>query len=106
LFAEISNVDALEIFDISLGSITQSQNGDQTIWELSLSPSATYSLITLVDITKSRHADHYADTGYDSDGFDVGEFSVQAVPLPASVLMLLGALGGLGLIGHRRRAEA
>jgi hypothetical protein len=38
-------------------------------------------------------------------GFDV-EVTVAAIPLPASVLLLLGALGGLGLVSRRRRTSA
>ncbi len=36
-------------------------------------------------------------------GFDV-EVATSAIPLPASVLMLLAALTGLGLLGRRREA--
>ena len=32
--------------------------------------------------------------------------TVQPVPLPDSILLLLGALGGLGLVAHRRRRKA
>ncbi|MFN3260290.1 MAG: VPLPA-CTERM sorting domain-containing protein [Pikeienuella sp.] len=38
------------------------------------------------------------------DGFDVDAVSVSAVPLPASILFLLGGLGGLGLLRARRAA--
>jgi hypothetical protein len=39
-----------------------------------------------------------------SDANSAFDVEVSAVPLPASVLMLLGALGGLGFVGRRKRA--
>lgn len=41
-----------------------------------------------------------------ANGFADIDFQVQAVPLPASILMLLGAVGGLGMLGRRRKEMA
>lgn len=60
----------------------------------SIAISGPFSFLALVDTSPS---------GSGRDGFDVDAISVSAVPLPASALMLLGALGGLGYL-HRRRA--
>lgn len=38
----------------------------------------------------------------DGDGFGIDDVYVAAVPLPAGVLLLLGALGGLGALRRRR----
>lgn len=39
-----------------------------------------------------------------ADGFDIDAVSVNAVPLPASILFLLGGIGGLGFMRMRRAA--
>ncbi|QIE53983.1 VPLPA-CTERM sorting domain-containing protein [Pikeienuella piscinae] len=39
-----------------------------------------------------------------ADGFDIDAVSVNAVPLPASILFLLGGIGGLGFMRMRRTA--
>lgn len=44
--------------------------------------------------------------GNQCGGFDIDAIKVSAIPLPASALLLLGALGGLGAMGRRRRAIA
>jgi hypothetical protein len=38
------------------------------------------------------------------DGFDVDAVGVQAVPVPAAVVLLGSAIAGLGLLGRRRKA--
>jgi hypothetical protein len=42
--------------------------------------------------------------GNQCGGFDIDSIKVSAVPLPASVLLLLGALGGLGLCTRKGKA--
>jgi hypothetical protein len=47
--------------------------------------------------------DNFGATG-SKDGFDIGELSITAVPLPATGLMLLAGLGGIAAL--RRRSKA
>ncbi|MBG6172956.1 hypothetical protein IWQ55_000017 [Labrenzia sp. EL_208] len=55
------------------------------------------SALTLVDTTIQ-----FGPTG-SKDGFDVGEFSVTPVPLPAAGWMLLVGVGGLAAMRRRQR---
>ncbi|HET7408890.1 MAG TPA: VPLPA-CTERM sorting domain-containing protein [Paracoccaceae bacterium] len=96
----INDETGFELEPGSFGSITKlAQGGNTTVWELLFTGDTEYSLITLLDITNDNNSPL-------NDGFDVGEFKVTMAPLPASVLMLMGALCGLGFIGRRRRADA
>ena len=45
-------------------------------------------------------------SSFDKDAFEFTNVSSVAVPLPASALLLLGALGGLGVVSRRRPAKA
>lgn len=54
-----------------------------------------FSYLALIDSSLS---------GAGRDGFDVDSIGVSAVPLPASALLLLGSLGGLGFLRARRKA--
>lgn len=104
-FGELFNNGDTPHVDLDLGTITLGgQGGNETVWELALNSDSIYSLITLVDTTLLKYSGDYGSTI--SDGFDVGEFRVAAIPLPASILMLMGALSGLGLISRRRYADA
>jgi len=101
-FGELFNDGSKADYVSDFGSILLTSMGGQGAgWELTLNPDVVYSLITLVDTTWDNYGGEYTEI---SDGFDVGEFRVAAIPLPASVLMLMGALGGLGFVSRRRQA--
>lgn len=55
-----------------------------------------FDTLRLVDTTARR--------GQSTGGFDVDVISVAAVPLPASGLLLLAGMGGLGALRRRRKA--
>lgn len=48
-------------------------------------------------------ADSCGAGAYDCGGYDIDSVKVSAVPLPASLLMLLGALSGLAVLGRKGR---
>lgn len=79
-------------------------NGDaQTGASIIISGSFTY--LALVD--RSVAAANLLGIGVANqsrDGFDVDSVSVEAVPIPTSVALMLTALGGLGFMAARRRA--
>lgn len=75
----------------------------------------SYILLTGVDVTGSwmlsgdinfAHSDTDQANRGSQPSFQVKLVEVEAIPLPAAVWSLLAALGGLGLIGRRRRADA
>jgi hypothetical protein len=104
LLGEIFNDGTAPSFNAALGTIVLNAFGGSTSnWTITLnSPPAPVGNIALLDTTD---ASLYGGSGEPAftDGFDVGEFNVSEVPLPASVLMLLAALGGLGLFGRGRK---
>lgn len=56
-----------------------------------------FDSILIVDITKSVFAN---TTSF--DGFDVDAVGISAVPLPATALMLLAGIGGLGMMRRKK----
>lgn len=62
-------------------------------------PSGQFAFLALRDVSEVRNG---------RDGWDVGAVGVtpalSAVPLPASGLLLIGALGGLAILRRRRKA--
>ena len=62
----------------------------------------TYSFLGFVDISKSVFANTRSSDGFDIDAIVVS--SVSAVPLPASALLLLGGVAGLGAMRSRRKS--
>ncbi|WP_298836305.1 VPLPA-CTERM sorting domain-containing protein [uncultured Roseobacter sp.] len=62
----------------------------------------TYSFLGFVDISKSTFAGTASSDGFDIDAIVVT--SVSAVPLPASALLLLGGVAGLGAMRSRRKS--
>ena len=84
--------------------IATTLGSDGASFSIDIDPNEGFSLITLRDASIEDFGDSYADSGIVSDGFDVGEFTVAAVPLPASGSFLLAALLGAAML--RRRATA
>lgn len=58
-----------------------------------------YSYIGFVDAT----TDQYGTNTSSTDGYDIASFSLTAVPLPATLPLMMGALGGLALVRRASR---
>lgn len=83
--------DLLGLGFSEVGSIA---NGDgNTANGASISIAGPFTFLALADASSQG-----------ADGFDIDAVSVNAVPLPASILFLLGGIGGLGFMGMRRAA--
>ncbi len=63
----------------------------------SLAFSGRYDALRFVDTTEVP-----AGMPANADGFDIDSIEVAAVPLPASALMLIAGLGGLGMVRRRK----
>ncbi len=62
----------------------------------------TYTYLAILDRTLLRGSG--IAIGPNGDGFDIDSVSVNAVPVPAAGILLLGALGGLGVMRRRKKA--
>ena len=51
-------------------------------------------------------AAHYNNNPSRSDGFDIGEVAVNAVPVPAALPLFASAIVGFYLLGRRRKSAA
>lgn len=58
-----------------------------------------YSYIGFVDATKDEFGTNTSST----DGYDIASFSLTAVPLPATLPLMMTAFGGLALVRRIRR---
>ncbi|WP_170761267.1 hypothetical protein [Ruegeria lacuscaerulensis] len=57
-------------------------------------------------ISLANYSKHGGEGAYLNDGFAIDGIQVAAVPLPPSILLLGGAVLGLGFVAHRRRRIA
>ncbi|WP_340109298.1 hypothetical protein [Pikeienuella sp. HZG-20] len=64
-----------------------------------------FSSLTFLDTTMTNFAGSY-NANKVTDGFDIAEISVNAVPLPPALALFFAPLALLGLIGARRRRAA
>ncbi|QIE55352.1 VPLPA-CTERM sorting domain-containing protein [Pikeienuella piscinae] len=96
----LSNDGAPTAIEMNGALITKTQTNSSTKFTIDIANvgNGIFSRLTLVDITSG--------TGASVDGFDIGELTVNAVPLPASALLLLSGLAGFGFVSRRRRAAA
>ncbi|SFI48359.1 VPLPA-CTERM sorting domain-containing protein [Celeribacter neptunius] len=87
--------DSVEIFAYLSGGLVSSflyDSGDQGVTDFS-----SYVLDTLVFVDSSTAA----GVGYSTFSFDIAD--IPAVPLPASALLLLGAVGSMGALRRKRK---
>lgn len=79
-----------------IGTVTnQSTSGVLGAGVTSISFSGTFDQIRFTDMSEGPA---------NGDGFDLDAFTVTAVPLPASALLLAFAVGGLGFVRRRKSA--
>ncbi len=86
--------DLLGTIDNQIGAATGSRGTRST-----LTFTQTYSFLGFKDVSKAMFAGTRSE-----DGFDLDAISVATIPLPATALMLLAGVGGLGAMRARRRA--
>lgn len=67
--------------------------------------SGAYSTLMLLDTTMANFAGSY-NANKVTDGFDIAEVSVNAVPLPPALALFFAPLALLGFMGSRRRRDA
>lgn len=86
--------DLSDLLGLGFSYVDTIGNGDANeAGGASIALSGPFTYLALVD-----------QNGSGVDGFDVDAVSVSAVPLPASILFLLGGLGGLGFLRARKTA--
>jgi hypothetical protein len=84
-------VDGAIVADYTLGPDPSIPNGVRKVINVDFGGAVTSAKILFTSIPED-------------DGFGMDDFVVQAIPLPAPALMLLGGLGALGALRRRRRA--
>ena len=97
-FGEISeHVEIVDVYAIFEGTETKvgSVSNDVSQKGFALTFSGVFDALKLVDVSPLD--------GGTKDGFDLDAVSVQKVPVPASALLLLGGIAGLGAL--RRKAK-
>jgi hypothetical protein len=103
--------DALlgELFNAASGVSSKNVNGVITTSPDTPSTGVTSFSIGLNGLSGSSlifvdsTAENYSVNG-SKDGFDIGELSITAVPLPATGLMLFAGLGGFAALRRRKKA--
>ncbi|WP_300029473.1 VPLPA-CTERM sorting domain-containing protein [uncultured Roseobacter sp.] len=91
------NFDILGVAD-NQGGIDDGTRGTSS----TISFAGSYAFLGFLDISKSVFSDTRSSDGFDIDAVVVT--SVAAVPLPASALLLLGGVAGLGAMRGRRKS--
>ena len=104
-----------ELFNLASGATSTSAGGatittipnagatGRTLFQIALGPlSGTSSMLHFLDTTGVNYETQ--SEANNSDGFDIAELRIAAVPLPAGVLLLGLGLGGLA--AYRRRQAA
>lgn len=84
--ADLTSLGFVQVGSIGNGDANAPQGASVLI-------SGPFNFLALVDTSRQG-----------ADGFDVDAVSVSAVPLPASLLLLLSAIGGMGFLRARRAA--
>lgn len=108
MIAEVTNpsshYEAVDIFGSIDGAgwtlidTLKNNTGSPSVTAASFFVSAVYSYIGFVDATGRE----FSSTA-SNDGYDIASFSLTAVPLPATLPLMMTAFGGLALVRRIRR---
>ncbi|MEJ6393800.1 VPLPA-CTERM sorting domain-containing protein [Gymnodinialimonas sp. 2305UL16-5] len=95
----VARADANGMFDAVTTQLVGQVNNGRAYTEAAITSvnfSGTWDFLIFRDISRSVYADTRS-----TDGFDIDSISIAAVPLPAGVLLMLSAIGGLAFLRRR-----
>ncbi len=98
-YAGTGDVNDLSSFDFVASVANTAAQGSTGGFTFSFPGQYTY--LAILDRTLLRGT---SSASLNGDGFDIDSVSVNAVPVPAAGVLLLGALGGLGVMRRRKKA--